>query len=145
MRTSKNGLELIKAHEGLRLQAYKCPAGVWTIGYGHTSTAKQGMTITAQQAEELLRTDLTTAERAVSSHGLGLNQNRFDALVSFVFNVGSGNFARSTLLRKIRTNPADAAIAAEFFKWNKGGGKVLPGLVKRRQDEAALYFKPMQP
>ncbi len=143
MKTSTKGLTLIKAHEGLRLQAYKCPSGVWTIGYGHTATAAQGMVITAQQAEDLLRRDLATAEKNVLSHGLNLNQNRFDALVSFVFNVGGGNFSRSTLLRKIKANHADPSITSEFLKWNKGAGKVLPGLEKRRREEADLYFKPL--
>lgn len=143
MKTSKNGLDLTRDHEGLRLQAYKCPAGVWTIGYGHTATAAGGMVITARQADELLERDITVAERAVLSHGLTLNQNQFDALVSFVFNVGSGNFARSSLLRKVRANPNDPLIAGQFARWNKGGGRVLPGLVRRREDEADLYFKPV--
>lgn len=131
---------MIATHEGLRLEAYLCPAGVWTIGYGHTKGAKPGMTITRQQAEALLREDLLTAENTVNRLHLKLNQNQFDALVSFVFNVGSGNFQRSTLLKKIQANANDPAIASEFNKWNRGGGRVLPGLVKRRKQEAELYF-----
>lgn len=131
---------MIAGHEGLRLEAYLCPAGVWTIGYGHTKGAKPGMTITRQRAEALLREDLLTAENTVNRLHLKFNQNQFDALVSFVFNVGSGNFLRSTLLKKIQANANDPAIAAEFNKWNRGGGRVLPGLVKRRQQEAELYF-----
>lgn len=131
---------MIAGHEGLRLEAYLCPAGVWTIGYGHTKGAKPGMTITRQRAEALLKEDLLTAENTVNRLYLKLNQNQFDALVSFVFNVGSGNFLRSTLLKKIQANANDPAIAAEFNKWNRGGGRVLPGLVKRRQQEAELYF-----
>lgn len=131
---------MIAGHEGLRLEAYLCPAGVWTIGYGHTKGAKPGMTITRQRAEALLKEDLLTAENTVNRLHLKINQNQFDALVSFVFNVGSGNFLRSTLLKKIQANANDPAIAEEFNKWTRGGGRVLPGLVKRRQQEAELYF-----
>ena len=131
---------MIARHEGLRLEAYKCPAGVWTIGYGHTRTAKEGLVITRQRAEDLLKDDLITAENAVSNQHLKLNQNQFDALVSFVFNVGSGNFKRSTLLKKAKASAADPTIRDEFARWNQGGGRVLPGLVKRRADEANLYF-----
>src|SRR5690554_6672479 len=140
MKTSETGIKLIERHEGLRLGAYLCPAGVWTIGYGHTRTAKLGMSITQQRANKLLRDDLRTAENAVNNQNLQLNQNQFDALVSFVFNVGSGNFRNSTLLKKAKINPADPSIRYEFSRWNKGGGRVLPGLVTRRADEANLYF-----
>lgn len=143
MTTSNIGIELIKRHEGLRLQAYKCPADVWTIGYGHTRTAKQGLVITPLQAQELLKEDLLTAENAVNNLHLNVNQVQFDALVSFVFNLGSGNFQRSTLLKKIKANANDPAISSEFAKWIRGGGRVLPGLVKRRREEAELYFSNM--
>ena len=140
MKTSNTGLKLIKSHEGLRLAAYLCPANVWTIGYGHTGTAKPGMVITEQQAEELLKKDLTHAENVVNSENLNINQNMFDALISFVFNVGSGNFKSSTLLKRIKANPRDQDITYQFSRWNKGGGKVLPGLTRRRAEEARLYF-----
>jgi len=140
MKISKKGLDIIKAHEGLRLTAYLCPAKVWTIGYGHTRTAKKGMVITAEEAEKLLISDVVSAENTVKVQKLPLNQNQFDALVSFVFNVGSGNFQRSTLLRKAKINVNDLSIASEFKKWIRGGGVVLPGLVKRRNEEAELYF-----
>lgn len=140
MKTSNKGIELIKRHEGFRANAYKCPAGVWTIGYGHTRGVNNGDVITKEQGERLLRQDLQEAEQAVNSQGLVLNQNQFDALVSFVFNVGVGNFSRSTLLRKLKVNTNDAAISYEFSRWKHGGGKVLPGLVKRRKEEAELYF-----
>lgn len=143
MTTSNIGIELIKRHEGLRLQAYKCPADVWTIGYGHTRTAKQGLVITPLQAQELLKEDLLTAENAVNNLHLNVNQVQFDSLVSFVFNLGSGNFQRSTLLKKIKANANDPAISSEFAKWIRGGGRVLPGLVKRRREEAELYFSNM--
>jgi lysozyme len=141
MKTSQKGIDLLKAHEGLRLTAYKCPAGVWTIGYGHTgSDVKEGKAITQTEAERLLRLDVEWAERAVNAELPAINQCQFDALVSFVFNVGAGAFAGSTLLKKAKASPNDPAIRAEFAKWRNGGGKVLPGLVKRRAAEADLYF-----
>lgn len=141
MKTSSKGIELIKKHEGFRNKAYKCPADVWTIGYGHTSGVNSGDVITAMEGERLLRHDLTYAEAVVNDQRVVLSQNQFDALVSLVFNIGSGNFAKSTLLRKLRQNPNDPSIADEFKRWKYAGGKVLPGLVKRRNDEAQLYFE----
>jgi len=139
MALSEDGLELIKTYEGLRLKAYQDSVGVWTIGYGHTRTAKPGMTITAEEAEALLRQDLADAEKAVTRLvKVPLSDNQYSALVSFVFNLGSGNFSMSTLLRKI--NAGDMAGAAkEFKRWNRAGKKVLAGLVKRRDAEAALF------
>ena len=138
--TSIKGIELIKKHEGCRLQAYKCPAGVWTIGYGHTQGVKAGQSITQAEADNYLKSDLKTFESFLNRAGLRLNQNQFDALVSFIFNVGSGAFHGSTLKKKIQANPSDPTIRDEFRKWKNGGGRVLPGLVKRREDEANLYF-----
>jgi lysozyme len=141
MKTSQKGIELLKRHEGLRLTAYRCPAGVLTIGYGHTGPdVTPGKTITPEEAERLLRVDLTMAEGEVNWQLPGIAQNRFDALVSFVYNVGAGAFRTSTLLKKAKANAGDPTLRAEFAKWNKGGGMVLPGLVKRRIDEAILYF-----
>ncbi|MCL1933978.1 MAG: lysozyme [Candidatus Azobacteroides sp.] len=145
MKTSDRGIELISSHEGLRLNAYKCPAGVWTIGFGHTKGVKQGDVITVTEALELLREDVRDAENTVNKNLPNPNQNQFDALVSFVFNVGSGNFQSSTLLKKAKANPNDKSIADEFAKWNKarnGSGNLveLPGLTKRRREEADLYF-----
>lgn len=142
MITSDNGLRLIKNYESLRLQAYRCPAGVVTIGYGHTRTARLGQTITEPQADALLRQDIADAERTVNRTAAtrSLNQNQFDALVSLVFNIGAGNYDGSTLRAKVITNPADPAIRAEFAKWVNAGGKRLAGLVKRRAAEADLYF-----
>ena len=141
MTTSKQGLALIAAHEGLKLKAYLCPAGVPTIGYGHTKGVRMGDTITPDQADKFLREDLADAEKAVNAQGLKINQNQYDALVSFTFNVGVGNFGKSTLLKKVKANTDDPAIRNEFARWNKGGGKVLPGLTRRRKDDADLYFK----
>lgn len=141
MTTSKTGLALIAAHEGLKLEAYLCPAGVPTIGYGHTKGVRMGDTITPDQADKFLREDLADAEKAVNSQSLKINQNQYDALVCFTFNVGVGNFGKSTLLKKVKANADDPAIRNEFARWNKGGGKVLPGLTRRRKEEADLYFK----
>jgi len=140
MKTSDKGIEFIKRHEALRLNAYLDSAGVPTIGYGHTLGVRMSDTITKSQAEQLLRGDLITAESEINKHNLNINQNQFDSLVSFVFNLGVGNFARSTLLRKIKSNPNDPAIRKEFEKWIYAGGKVLNGLVRRRREEADLYF-----
>lgn len=142
MEIGREGLELIKRHEGFRAEAYRCPAGVWTIGYGHTGPeVKAGMRVTGQQAEALLRQDVRKAGRMVEAEGLRLRQHQFDALVSFVYNVGGAAFRLSTLLKRIRVDPDAPEIRAEFARWNKAGGKVLPGLVARRKDEADLYFR----
>lgn len=145
MRTSNRGIDLIKKHEGFRPRAYRCPAGVWTIGYGHTGGVKSGDVITAARGEELLREDLAHAERVIDMQCLPLSQNQFDALVSLVFNIGEGNFLRSTLLRKAKRNVNDPAIADEFRKWNKArvSGSLTPlaGLIRRREDELKLYFE----
>ena len=140
MTTSDLGIELIKKHEGFRSKAYRCSANVLTIGYGHTLNVKSTDVITKEQAECFLRQDVEFAEKEVNRHNLNINQNQFDALVSFVFNLGAGNFARSTLLRKIKSNPNDPTIRKEFEKWVYAGGKVLNGLVRRRREEAELYF-----
>lgn len=141
MKIGNKGIELIKSFEGLFLTAYKCPAGIWTIGYGHTKGVKQGQQITANKAEEFLREDVAQFEKDVLKQNLKLTQNQFDALVSFVFNVGGGNFQKSTLLRKAKVNSNDLSIKDEFLRWNKAAGKVLPGLTRRRQAEANLYFE----
>lgn len=141
MKTSKKGIELIKNYEGLKLKAYKCPAGVWTIGYGHTKNVKQGDVITEVQAEILLMYDLIDFENVIKKNvRIPLTQNQFDALVSFCFNVGCGNFLKSTLLKKLIEGKI-AEAAKEFLKWNKAGGKELAGLTKRRQEEMELFLK----
>ena len=140
MNTSPKGIALIKEFEGLRLKAYKCPGGVWTIGYGHTAGVKPGMVISEAQAEEYLKADLIAFERYLNDLGLALNQNQFDALVSFIYNVGTGNFSSSTLLRKVRANPQDNSIMDEFLRWVYSKGRVLPGLQRRRLAEMKLYF-----
>jgi len=132
------GLELIKRAEGLRLDAYLDSVQVPSIGYGHTAGVKLGQTITEQQAEDFLRADLADAEACVEATCPGLSDNRFSACVSFVFNLGCSAFKHSTLVKMIWAEDWDAA-AAEFQRWNRAGGNVLPGLTKRRLAEAALF------
>jgi lysozyme len=140
MKTSQKGINLIKKFEGLASKAYLCPAGVWTVGYGHTKGVKPDMVISELQADYFLKEDVVNAENAINKHGLHLNQNQFDALVSFVFNLGAVHFQNSILLTKIKANPNDPAIRAEFTRWRFAGGKVLQGLEKRRSAETDLYF-----
>jgi len=137
MKTSKNGIDLIKQFESLRLEPYYCSAGVLTIGYGHTRTVHPNMEITKEQAEDLLKSDLEIFEKCV----IDLDQNKFDALVSFAFNLGCGSLKTSTLYGMVKENPNNLYIAGEFVKWIKAGGKPLRGLLKRRLAEAQLYFK----
>lgn len=141
MKVSIDGINLIKKYEGCRLTAYKCPAGVWTIGYGHTKNVKSGMKITQYQANELLEDDLKQIGNIIINLvNVSMHQNQFDALVSFTFNCESGALKRSTLLKKLNNKDYDGA-ANEFTRWNKSNGKVLNGLVKRRADEKALFLK----
>lgn len=141
MRASNQLIEKIKEFEGLHLDAYKCPAGVPTIGAGHTRGVKMGQTITMAQADALLRGDLLPCEKYVNSLNLDLTQNQFDALVDFAFNCGVGNLRNSTLLKKVRINAPVDEIQGEFRRWNKSKGKVLQGLVTRREWEAQMYVK----
>jgi lysozyme len=146
---SNNLIELIKKFEGFSAVPYMCPASVVTIGYGSTRYAdgrKVTMTdnsITIEGAIILLKQTLKQYELAVDAYCRDdINQNQFDALVDFAYNCGNGNLKSSTLLKKVNANPNDPTIALEFRKWNKGGGKVLKGLVNRREAEIQLYFKP---
>lgn len=136
------GLEVIKQFEGCRLTAYKCAAGVWTIGYGHTAGVKQGQTITQAQAENFLKQDCEKFERYVNNATYvpiteKLNQNQFDALVSFAFNCGAYN------LKKLCAGRNAAQIANAMPKYNKAAGKTLNGLVRRRAAEVALFNTPV--
>jgi lysozyme len=140
MKTSDKGVELIKQFEGCRLTAYRCPAGVLTIGIGHTKNVKEGMTITAHEAVEYLKKDLETIEQQLNKLELDLTQNQFDALVSFCFNCGFGAFLKSTLLKRIKSGAPEPAVRRAFDMWVKAGRKTLPGLVRRRKAEADLYF-----
>jgi len=143
------GIAIIRKYEGLRLQAYICPSGLPTIGFGATfyengSKVQMGDKITMERADQLLffQVSLFAGEvrRTVKST---LNDNQLGALVSFCFNVGGGAFSRSTLAKKANANPNDPTIRNEFMRWTRGGGKVLPGLVKRREEEASLYYAPL--
>lgn len=142
-RVNQAGLALIKSFEGLRLGAYLCPARVWTIGYGHTGPdVRPGQKITEAEAEALLKGDLDRFESGVST-ALGdapTTDNQFSAMVSLAFNVGLGAFQRSTVLRQHRAGNRQRAAAA-FLMWVKGGGKTLPGLVRRRTAERNLYLR----
>lgn len=140
MKASVDAYELIKQFEGLRLEAYLCPAGIWTIGYGHTSGVSPNSFITIQEADEYLHRDVAAIEMQLNKLNLSLRQCQWDAIVSFVFNVGIGNFKASTLLAKIRINPDDNSIIDEFLRWVYANGKVMKGLQKRRLAEMKLYF-----
>lgn len=136
MKTSEKGIALIKKYEGCMLSAYKCPSGVWSIAYGHTQGVKQGDRITKSKAESLLKSDLKIYESKVMKYDniYHFNQNQFDALVSFCFNVGNID----TLTRKGTRTIKE--IADSILLYNKGGGAVLAGLVKRRKEEQALFL-----
>ncbi len=140
MKASQQAYNLIREFEGLRLQAYQCPSGIWTIGYGHTTNMAPNTVISQLQANLLLQEDIAQCERTLNRYNLALTQNMYDALISFIYNVGSGNFHRSALLSKIKANPYDSSISDEFLKWIHSKGKSLAGLQRRRMAEMKLYF-----
>lgn len=146
MVTTSKLKDLVKQFEGCSLKAYKCPAGIWTIGYGNTQyengkAVKEGETITLERAEQLLEVILIKFVQQVGELVKSkVNQNQKDALTDFAYNCGMGNLKSSTLLKKVNADPNDKTIRTEFEKWNKANGKVLNGLVKRRTAEANLYF-----
>ena len=139
MKTSQRGINLIKQFEGVRLTAYKCPAGVYTIGYGHTRGVQRGMKITEEEASAYLTADLLNSEKAVERYDsvYHWNQNEFDALVSFTFNCGATNLR--ALLRNGRRNRSQIAETLPLYR--KAGGKVLKGLERRRAAEKALFLE----
>ena len=144
---SEEGLELIKEFEGCKLEAYKCPAGVWTIGVGSTlyedgSKVQKGDYLESEdEAMDLLALTLGKYEQSVAKAvHVPLTQNEFDALVSFTYNVGGANLASSTLLKLLNSGESKSIVAQEFHKWNKAGGKELAGLTRRRQAEARLFL-----
>ncbi len=139
MKTSQKGIDLITRFEGFRARAYKCPAGVWTIGYGHTKGVKAGQSVTLEGAQDLLRQDLKNFEDWVNKLvKVELTQGQFDALVSFCFNLGPGALDSSTLLKLV--NQQKFALAADQFKrYNKASGVELSGLTKRRLAERDLF------
>jgi GH24 family phage-related lysozyme (muramidase) len=140
VKTSTVGINLIKEFEGCKLTAYKCPAGVWTIGIGTTKGVKAGQVITESQALDLLAKDLSTFEAAVTKLvKVEIRQPMFDALVSFAYNLGAGALGSSTLLKKLNARDYKGA-ADEFLKWDKAGGRQLAGLTRRRQAERKLFL-----
>ncbi len=146
---NNKGYLFITKHEGLRLKPYLCPAKIPTIGYGNTyypdgkRVTLLDKDITKQEAFEMFKEIANRFAKRVDTLVISnINQNQFNALVSFAYNVGTGNFAISTLLKKVNKNPNDLTIKAEFLKWNKANGKVINGLTNRRIEEADLYFLP---
>lgn len=139
MKTSEEAIRAIKGFEGIRLSAYRCPGGVWTIGYGHTKGVREGMTCTETEADRWLREDLEEAERDVTALGVCEGQGQFDALVDFTFNLGIGSLRRSALLRCIRRGDGDAVIGRQFRRWVYSGKRKLQGLVRRREWDAKRW------
>lgn len=148
MTPSKRCLDLVKSEEGCRLHAYKDQVGIWTIGYGiivnrSGDKVKEGDIITQEQADDLLGWQVGLKATGVNNllGAYRVNQNQFDALVDFCYNLGIGALEKSTLLRKLKVDVNDPTIRDEFARWNKAGGKVLDDLVRRRKREADLYFE----
>lgn len=140
MKTSNQGKNLIKEAEGLRLDAYRCPAGVPTIGWGHTKGVKMGQRITLAMAEDLLVEDLSPIERLLNGLKINFRQEQFDALVSWIFNLGAGNFKGSTMYKRILEDAKDEEVTDQLVKWTYSGKQQLPGLMKRRVAEANLFL-----
>jgi len=148
MKISQKGIDLIKEFEGCKLQAYKCPAGVWTIGIGSTLYAngtkvKQGDNLVSiEQAFELLRSTLSSYEKAVNAIGVDLTQHEFDALVCLCYNIGAPNFSSSTLVKMLKSKDPKEETAKQFLRWNKAGGVEMAGLTRRREAEKDLFLTP---
>lgn len=143
---SAQGIALLKELEGVERKAYRDTAGLWTIGVGHlikpNETDLLTATLTDEEIENLLRADLAWSEKAVNDNvRVRITQNQFDALVSFVFNVGAGAFEDSTLLRKLNEGAKPRELVFEFGRWNKAGGQVVQGLINRRRKEAGLFLQ----
>ena len=143
MKASDACVQLIKTFEGLSTTAYVCPAGVLTIGYGHTGGVEKGQVVTEKQATVLLMEDLASVAAEVTCilGGTQVGQNEFDALCSFTFNLGAGSLRKSTLLKKLKAGDRKGA-AYEFLKWNRAGVRVLDGLTRRREAEKRLFETP---
>jgi lysozyme len=139
MKSSDILIEKIKEFEGVKLVAYKCPAGIPTIGVGHTKGVKMGQKIQMAQVNSLLRSDLSPIEVFLNKQPAKFTQGQFDALVDFAFNLGIGALSGSSLFKKALAKAKDTEIKSEFIKWTHAAGRVLPGLVKRRQWESARW------
>ena len=146
MKTGERGLDLIKEFEGCKLAAYQCPAGIWTIGIGSTHygdgtpVTKNRTLPTEKAAIALLAATIGQYEKAVNAVGVELAQNEFDALVCLCYNIGAGNFLKSTLVKMLKAGDDKAEIAQQFLRWDKAGGKPLAGLTRRRNAEAELFL-----
>ena len=139
MNISNTGIDLIKHFEGCETEAYLCPAGVPTIGYGHIKGVQMGDVITEAQAHEMLVEELDEYESYINDLvTVSLNQNQFDAMVSWVYNLGGGNLRASTLLKVLNSGDY-SGVPEQIMRWNKAGGRVLEGLTRRRQAEADLF------
>ena len=139
MKTSQYGIDLIKHFEGCELKAYKCPAGVWTIGYGHTKGVEPEDEWSEDHANHMLEVELEEYEGYVSKYVTApLGQNQFDALVSWTYNLGGGNLSASTMLKVLNAGEYDE-VPNQMLRWNKAGGKVLEGLTRRRQAEGDMF------
>ncbi|CAB5223925.1 COG3772 Phage-related lysozyme (muraminidase) [uncultured Caudovirales phage] len=147
MRIIKKGIDIIKKYEGFSKAPYLCPSGIPTIGYGSTFYADgkkvtiHDKPISEEDATQILIYVIDDfSKKVIKMLKKELNENQFNALISIAYNIGTGALSKSTLLKKININPDDKSIRDEFLKWNRGGGKVLNGLVKRRLEESELYF-----
>lgn len=136
---TEDAIKAICNFEGLVLKAYKCPAGVWTIGYGHTRGVKKGQVITKEKAIEYLKSDIEPIVKYLNRLNICKTQGQFNALTDFIFNLGLGNFIKSTLYKYIKTGKSDDLICSQFLRWVYAGGKKLDGLVKRRTWEANTW------
>jgi lysozyme len=139
MKTSQQGIDLIKLAEGFRAKAYQCSAGVWTVGYGTTRGVTSKTVVTEAEASSLLMQHVAGIEAQLNDLGLNLRQCQFDAIVDFVYNVGFGAFSRSGLLAMVKVNPDSSNIPTEFRKWRLAGGAPNKGLISRREMEIRLY------
>tara|TARA_A100001515_G_scaffold37210_1_gene29281 strand:- start:5 stop:451 length:447 start_codon:yes stop_codon:yes gene_type:complete len=139
LNTSAEGISLIKKFEGCELTAYQCSAGVWTIGYGHTKGIEEGMEISQEEAEQMLVDELHEYENYINKYVTApLSQNQFDAMVSWVYNLGPANLKASTLLKVLNAEDYEG-VPAQIKRWNKAGGEILDGLIRRREAEARLF------
>lgn len=141
MKTSNYAIESIKQFEGCKLTAYRCPANVWTIGYGHTKNVTSGMKITQVEANNFIKSDILPIETFLKGSRLNLKQGQYDALIDFMFNLGITKFKNSTLFKLIKSKASDKDICNEFMKWVHAGSKVLHGLYKRRVWECEQWNK----
>lgn len=140
MEISQTGIDLIKKYEGCRLFAYRDSVGVATIGYGHTKGVYMGMAITQKQADEMLKEDIAPIEKMLNGMGINFRQGQFDALCSWIFNLGQGKFNSSTMKKFIVAKKADMDITDQMIKWHYAGGKPLLGLKRRRCAEANMWL-----